>query len=250
MKKIATGLSLFFLLASCNSKTFKNNKITAKTTTIDSSITTTPAIDSTIAPYKKKLLSEINKALTTSSKKLVRTDGELQSSLGNLMADMCYDIANPIFREKTGKNIDFAMFNYGGIRAGLPEGNITNRHAFELMPFENSLVVAELSGKKIEELVSYFIAGAKAHPLSKNIQLELQGSAYTLHIQGKPFDPNKTYTVLTSDYLQGGGDRMDFFKDPVQLTLLDYKVRDAIIKYFKSVTTLTPQLDQRVVVKN
>ena len=93
----------------------------------------------------------MNTVLSYTPHNLVRTDGELESSLGNLLADLCYEKGNPIFNSRTGKNIDFALFNYGGIRAGITQGNITTQNAFNLMPFENSLVVLELTSEKIEE---------------------------------------------------------------------------------------------------
>ena len=47
-----------------------------------------------------------------------------------------------------------------------------------------------------------------------------------------------SYYVLTNDYLQNGGDGMDFFADPEELIGLDYKVRDAILDYFAKVKVL------------
>lgn len=63
------------------------------------------------------------------------------------------------------------MFNYGGIRAKISKGPVTIAITFELMPFENELVVAELTGEKVVDLVSYFIKNKEAHPLSKQFQL-------------------------------------------------------------------------------
>ncbi|CAA0220046.1 5'-nucleotidase C-terminal domain-containing protein [Tenacibaculum maritimum] len=249
MKKLTMITCLFFFLIACKKKKQSLTKITAKTILIDSNIPTNDAITRTIAPYKKKMLKEITTVLSHTDRDLTRLDGKMQSSLGNLLADLCFDIANPIFKTKMHKNIDFAMFNYGGIRAGIPAGKITNKHAFELMPFENSLVVTELSGEKIIELINYFINNQKAHPLSKHIALTISENNFTLNINGVPFDKNKNYFVLTSDYLQNGGDKMIFFKAPISLTKLDYKMRDAIITYFKNTSPITSELDNRVIIK-
>lgn len=249
MKKSLLFCSVLALLFACKKTPIRVTKITATTIAIDSSQTAKKEISDIVAPYKEKMISEINKVISYADKDLVRTDGNLQSSLGNLMADLCYDIANPIFREKAKNNIDFAMFNYGGIRAGIPKGEVTNKHAFQLMPFENKLVVVEITGEKVIELVKYFIKNQRAHPLSKQVELTITGDDYKLKIHGKPFQKDKTYFVLTHDYLQGGGDNMVFFKSPKSLTPLDYKVRDAIITYFKRTKKLTVQLDNRVIVK-
>ena len=96
----------------------------------------------------------------------------------------------------------------------IPEGKVTVETAYKLMPFENNLVVVTLTGEKVKELITYFIKGKKAHPLSQHVELTINGENYNLTINNQPFDPHKTYTVLTSDYLQNGGDSMYFFKNP------------------------------------
>lgn len=240
---------LLVLFISCKKENLTLTKITAKNIAIDSTVLSSKKIDSIVAPYSKKLVLEIEKVLTFTPKDLVRTDGVMQSTLGNLMADLCYEIANPIFEEKNNQNIDFAMLNYGGIRAGIPKGEVTTENAFNLMPFENELVVAEIKGEKVIELIDYFIKGKRAHPLSKHIQLVIEKGDYQLNINGIPFDKNKTYSVLTSDYLQNGGDRMNFFANPKKLTKLDVKVRDAILTYFEKVDVLNPIIDNRVILK-
>lgn len=249
MKKISLLFLVFLIVTSCKETTYQNTKIEGKTNAVDNSTVSDSAYIQMIAPYKEKMIKEINTVLTYTPKDLVRTDGKLQSSLGNLMADLCYTIANPKFNELTKKDIDFAMFNYGGIRSGIFKGSVTNRNAFQLMPFENTLVVVELTGEKVKSLAEYFVKNNKAHPLSKEVQLTITKNGHDLKIHGKPIDMSKTYYVLTSDYLQSGGDRMDFFKDPVKLYKLDYLVRDAIINYFKSVDTLKSSLDNRVILK-
>ncbi|MDT7833031.1 5'-nucleotidase [Flavobacteriaceae bacterium S356] len=249
MKKILFSFLLVSFFLSCKDVAYKNTKIVGKTSQIDSTTVADSTYIKVIEPYKEKMIKEINTVLTYTPIDLVRTDGNRQSTLGNLLADLAYTRANPLFKKETGKDIDFALFNYGGIRSGIFTGDVTNRNAFQLMPFENMLVVVELSAEKVQELVNYFTNGNRAHPLSKQVQLTIRQNGHTLKIHGKPFDKSKTYYVLTSDYLQSGGDRMDFFKDPVKLYKLDYKVRDAIIDYFKSVDTLTSTLDNRVILK-
>ena len=245
VKKIVFLLFISTLLISCKKEKYVLTKITATTTEIDSTLASDQSITKTIAPFKKKMIAEINTVISYTPKNLVRTDGDLESSLGNLIADLSYQRSNPIFNKMTGKNIDFAMFNYGGIRAGINKGEITNRHAFELMPFENLFVVVELSGEKMNELIQYLIKGNTAHPLSKQVQLTISNTGFDFKINNKPFDESKTYHVLTTDYLQSGGDLMNFFKNPLKRYSLEYKMRDGIVDYFKSVDTLHSKLDGR-----
>lgn len=239
----------FLVLVSCKDVDRNLIKITAKTIAIDSTIKSSKKIERIIAPYKEKLIGEMEKVLSYTPKDLTKKTVAMQSSLGNLIADMCFEMSVTLFKEKTNTAIDFAMFNYGGLRATISAGKVTKEQAFKLMPFENELVVVNLTAKKILELVDYFIENKKAHPLSKNIALLIKENEFRLKINDRNFDKNKTYNVLTSDYLQGGGDKMNFFKNPEKLTKLNYKVRDAIINYFEKVDTLKIAIDKRVTIE-
>lgn len=245
MKKFIISFIIFTALFSCKSKPPQLVKIEGNQITVNETIAADKTIENTIKPYREKVEKEMTSVIAYTPINLNRTDGDLESSLGNLMADLSYERANPVFNSRTGKNIDFAMFNYGGIRAAISKGNITNENAFKLMPFENSLVVVEMTSEKTKELVNYLISENKAHPLSKHINLVVTDKGYNLKINNAALDASKTYFVLTSDYLQNGGDNMNFFKNPVNLYNLDYKIRNAIIDYFKETDTLKVTLDGR-----
>lgn len=245
MKKLSFSVLFLSLFLACNYQQKELIKITGKQLPVTDSIIENQVINDSIFPYKIKVEEEMNTQISFTPIDLTRLDGNLESSLGNLMADICYEKANFIFESRTGKMVDFAMFNYGGIRAGISAGPITNMNAFKLMPFENTLVVVELTFEKLTELVAYLIEADTAHPLSKEIQLTLNEGTYSLKINGKSIDQNKTYFVATSDYLQGGGDNMNFFKNPVSLFKTDYKVRNALIDYFKENDTIKVALDGR-----
>ncbi|WP_026777793.1 5'-nucleotidase C-terminal domain-containing protein [Polaribacter sp. Hel_I_88] len=239
-------ICLFLVVASCKKTEQSLTKITAKNIVVDSTLVASPTIENVISPYKEKLVGEMERVLTYSAIDLTKQSTQLQSTLGNLVADLSVEMANPLFTKTTTNTIDFAMFNSGGLRASIAQGNVTKESAFKLMPFDNELVVVTLTGDKIDELIQYFIRNQSAHPLSKNIALLITENGYDLKIGGKKFDSNKIYNVLTSDYLQTGGDGMDFFKNPKQLTNLNYKVRDAVIDYFEKMDTLQVAIDNRV----
>ena len=241
--------SLIFLgLFSCKKIEYGIKTIKATQIEINSNLASDSSLIEFIEPYKNELDKKVNAVISYSPKTLTRTDGKLQSSLGNIYADMCYSQADSVFYKMQGKHIDMAFFNYGGVREAIPKGDIKVANIFKLMPFENMLVVTELNGKKMQELFAYFEKNQLAHPfygaqiIFKNDKIE------KIKIGGKDFDPEKTYLVLTSDYLQHGGDRMDFFKNPVNLYNLNYKVRDALLDYLKKTDTLKSALDQRVII--
>ena len=215
-------ISIFFLLlistlSGCKNEQLEITKIQGKQIQIDQIFYPDSSITEFVLPFKNELQHKISRILCYNPTTLTRTEGDLESALGNIYADICYQKADSIFNRLTGKNIDFALFNYGGIRTVIPKGNVTVGNIFELMPFENKLVIVELSGSQTVKLFNYLKESKKAHPLS-NLTLELKEASFkNILIQGKPFDPTKNYYVLTHDYLQHGGDNMSFFKEPISL---------------------------------
>jgi len=248
MKKIWILFFFSFLLIACKNNSHEVSKINAKQLKIGNEVKQDSSIIQLFTPYKKKMTKEITKSLSFSTKILERTDGNLQSTLGNLVADLSYEKANELFKNKTGKTVDFSMSNYGGIRAAIMKGDVTVSNAFELMPFDNTLVVVELNYDKIKALFNYFVAKKRAHPLSKNIQLTIENDSYNLLINGKPIKKDRTYFVATSNYLQKGGDGMIFFSEPESLFDSNFLIRDAIVDYFESKDTLRANLDDRVII--
>lgn len=252
MEKIKRILFLLFgsvMVISCTQQAPELTKIKGTLIVVDSTKSTDSKIQETIAPYKTRMIEEISTVISYAPKNIIRTDGNLQSSLGNLLADLCFVKADSIYFAKTGKHADFSLFNYGGIRAGINKGPVINKNAFELMPFDNTLVVVEMTAQKIEELARYFYKNKKAHPLSKQVEMIVGKKGCQIKIKGENPNSNKTYNVITSNYLQSGGDRMYFFRDPVSLYDTNYLMRDAIKSYFKSQDTLRAQLDGRVKVR-
>ncbi len=247
MKKLWIVLFSVFLFFSCKKEHYEVSKITSKTNLVDLKTKQDSTIIKEFLPYKDQMIKEVTRVISYAPKNLVRTDGLLQSSLGNLIADLSYQKANELFKNETGKTVDFSMSNYGGIRAGIQQGNVTVSHAFELMPFDNTIVVVELTADKVRELFEYFVIRDEAHPISKQVQLTIKNNSYAVKINGKPLDNSKTYFVATSDYLQKGGDGMNFFVNPVSLYKSNFLVRNAIVAHFESKDTLVSILGRRVI---
>ena len=77
------------------------------------------------------------------------------------MADAVFEMANPKASEYNSKPIDFVLLNHGGIRSSLPSGNLSRRTAYNLMPFENSIVLIELTTSGVQDLLNYLALNQK-----------------------------------------------------------------------------------------
>ena len=190
----------------------------------------------------------MNKPISYSFDTYRKNDGELNSTLSNMFADATFEMSNERFKEISGNNIDIVLLNNGGIRSIISKGNISEKTAFELMPFENSIVVLELSGKSINKMIDYLRVVKLQHPL-KGLEIELNNdySLNNANINGKKININKNYYVATTDYLLDGGDKMYFLGETTKTIDINYKMRDVLIDYFKKNDTIKLATDNRFI---
>ena len=246
-KSLVFSLIIIFLI-SCKSEALKTSEISAERIPIDQSLEANKDIEDFIKPFSDHINKTLDSIVAYNPQDLNKSDGELNTAIGNLMADVVMAQAAPVFKSRTGNEIDMVLLNHGGIRSTVGTGPVTARTAYSLMPFENEIVVVELNGSKIQEMLSYLEKNRTAHPLSGiKIAMNRNYKITKATIGGKDIDPGKTYFVATSDYLQQGGDNMNFFKDPVNLYRVDYKIRNALIDYFNKVDTLKTARDDRYI---
>ncbi|WP_411768869.1 5'-nucleotidase C-terminal domain-containing protein [Winogradskyella sp. A3E31] len=247
LKKII-GLACFsIIIISCKNEVHID-KIEGKRISISDSLESNSAIEAYIKPYREHVNNDLDSVLAYSAETYDKTNGDLNTAIGNFMADAVYEQANPVFKSRTDQQIDMVLLNYGGIRSIISKGPITARTAYEVMPFENSIVVVAMKGPQIQELISYLANSRGADPIS-GLQLTLtpNGEVASSTINNEPIDENRTYYVATNDYLYNGGGNMTFFQKNEGLTVLDYKIRNALIDYFKKIDTLQPVIDNRFI---
>ena len=128
--------------------------------------------------------------------------------------------------------IDFCLLNYGGIRSTIGVGDILNKHVFEVMPFENELVLVKMKGSDLQGLFQYYLETQKNNPVS-HFYIETEaGKINKSLVNGENINPEKIYYIATSDYLALGGDNMKFFSSGEMIST-GIKLRDLFIEYFK-----------------
>lgn len=155
-----------------------------------------------------------------------------ETNMGDLITDaMMWAIKNK------APSVDMtnavAITNGGGIRAAIKKGDITKKDINTVLPFGNTLAVVYVKGSELlealeastyctPEAVGGFpqFAGMEvelniAPKYDKNAK-EYPGSEYfgpksinritIKSINGKAFDPNATYAVITNNFMAAGGD--------------------------------------------
>ncbi|WP_289658495.1 5'-nucleotidase C-terminal domain-containing protein [Flavobacterium panacagri] len=253
LKKYNGFLKLFvifltlFSIFSCSQKNYNLNKIEGKQLPVTENAGETATIEAFIKPYRDHINQDLDNVLAYCPETLDKSTGKWQTSIGSLLADVCLQRGNLVFKAREKKDIDLCLLNHGGIRAILPKGNVTTRTAFEIMPFENNLVVIALKGEQILDIAAYIIKEKKPQPLSgMTFTITKDNTAKNIMVQGKPLDLTKTYYVATNDYLANGGDSMTFFAKGTEKFDLNYKLRNVLIDYFKEVDTVVAPKNVRI----
>ena len=223
-----TLIVLLFALQNCTGPYYLKDIKTSQTRIkADSLQMVDSVIVKMIAPYKQKLDSQMSEVLVVSDVDLVKERPE--GTLCNLVADAVMAYGN----KTNDKPIDLCVLNYGGIRLPfVQKGNITLGKVYELMPFDNQVVVLEINGVTCRQLLD-IVAKNGGWPVS-GVKMKISNMiAEDVMIKGKAFDPDKMYTLVTSDYIANGGDNVTILKNAAKRTELNYKVRDAIIDFLR-----------------
>lgn len=171
-------------------------------------------------------------------------------------------IVTASYLDKTGA--DVAMENAGGIRGGIPEGDVTYGDLISISPYGNTLVLKELTGQQILDVVEYSLELARkcdeVYTLQKEasaagedpyqyawpdnsgsvlqfggIQLEYDMSApmgsrlSNVIIGGKAIDLEKNYTVAMNNYISGNTEYPHISQLPV---LTEYGTCEEALKSY------------------
>jgi len=141
------------------------------------------------------------------------------SPLGDLVCDA--------IREATGAEI--ALLNAGAIRTSWPAGPITYDQLYRTLPFENEVVLLDLSGEELRRLLVTAYSGIKGLFPSSGLLLRVlypgegvpwvdldrdgqpqpweQDRVLEVRLStGEPLVPGRRYLVATIDFLVEGGD--------------------------------------------
>jgi len=196
-----------------------------------------------LEPYKIQLEKEMNEVIGFAVQDL-RVHGP-ESLLSNFSADVYREVAATEIQSP----VDIAIVNLKGLRAQVPAGNITVARIFELMPFENELVVLWIKGKELTDLFDFFasIGGEGVSGMKMGIR---DGKAVDVTIGNLSLDNDKVYIVATNDYLAEGNDGMTQLRNAEKRVNTGIKIRDMLIEYIRKESEagrkIEPQLDGRV----
>ncbi|MFC1910117.1 bifunctional metallophosphatase/5'-nucleotidase [Chloroflexota bacterium] len=222
---------------------------------IDDKIPEIPELANKLNEYREPFKDLMS---TVIGETLVSLDGERNSirtretNLGNLITDAMLAKA-----KTTGATI--AIVNSGAIRVSIPAGSVTLGQVMEVLPFDNYLVVIDITG---EQLIAALENGVSQFEEFKGRFPQVSGIRFTWNpdnMQGnhivsvdvktdagyRPIDLSANYRVAISNFMYQGGDGYTVFqngKNFTNISLIDYEV---LVDYLKANSPVNPQIDGR-----
>ena len=170
--------------------------------------------------------------------------GGNECPLVNWASDALLDAAREVYPGK----VDLAIVNVGGIRNVWPAGDITVGSVFEIMPFDNRLVVLTLTGEDILTLCQSFAKYGGQGVAGMRVTI-IDNRLANVTIGGKAVNPKATYKVATSDYLSGGADHMEALTNHTDKWDSGLKIRDLYIQTVQKQGTVRAAVDGRMTIK-
>lgn len=237
---VATTFAL--LLTACN-PAFVPQRATYQVQKIEASAPRDSSLIAMIKPYGDSVRVKMDQVVGHVAVTLEKNSTE--STLGNFVADAYLTMARRNFTQY----VDATMVNFGGIRLNqLPAGPITRGKVFELMPFDNQIVLQQLTGEQLQSLLD-LTASRGGWPVAGLTMQIKDKKAIAVTIGGQPLDPAKKYWIANADFVASGGDNASMLKTIPQVSI-GYLVRDVLFDYIRSFTekgkAVTASLEKRV----
>jgi 2',3'-cyclic-nucleotide 2'-phosphodiesterase (5'-nucleotidase family) len=196
-----------------------------------------------LKPFRDSMDKTMNEVIGEASK---RMDVKRPvSTLGNFMSDAFLTMA----REKFDPGADISVMKFGGIRRPYIEaGPITRSMVFEVMPFDNLMVLVTINGDVLEKFLQEIaVEGAGVAGFTMKM---INKKASEIMIAGAPIDPKAEYTLVYSDYNYNNTEVLKGSK--VKMT--NYLIRDALEDYVRKMKQtgmpVGEQLENRLYVGN
>ena len=246
MHKIKSFLLLLLPFVGLQAQDYKVRSFCWERIEITSDLDATPSAEAAniVAPYKASVDSMMAPPLGLS--RVAMSPKRPESLLSNWAADVMIEGGTATGLEPA----DMGLVKIGGLRNNMPEGIVRRGDIMLISPFENYVVVLEMKGMDLLELMRN-IAAVKGEGVSSSVRMEISpdGDLLSCTIGGKEIDPNRIYTVATIDYLAEGNDKMYALKKAVKRHDIGILARDIMMEYVIKHRVIDSKIEGRIIIK-
>jgi 5'-nucleotidase / UDP-sugar diphosphatase len=157
---------------------------------VDASVAPDAPMAAQVKSWEDKVAAQVDRPLAVSSRAFNK--------------DEVKRLIEQALREET--HSDFAWMNRGGIRDTLPQGQLLDRHIWNIMPFDNDVLIGTFKGRDLPKVVT----------------------------GGKQIDPDRDYTLAVSDYTAANqGTAENLRTTGLQFPANAGRMRDILLDWFR-----------------
>lgn len=192
---------------------------------------TTTQEEAVLTPYKHVVDSMMSNVVGELAMDMDRVRPE--SELTNLVAD----VLRYAVQQVTNRKADVGLVNMGGVRSALTKGPLTMGNIFEILPFDNSLVVVTYKGNVLLRAMEEIAARGGEGLSGARMVITPDKKLKSVEVNGRPIDPEAIYTMGTIDYLAAGNDGMPSLAQHETIQAYpDLTLRDLFLDFVKRST--------------
>ena len=172
-----------------------------------------------VAEFEKKLSAELDLPVGETTVALdarQETNRTRETNLGSFIADA--------YRRQTGAQV--ALLNGGSIRSNTTygPGALSKRDVLSILPFENPVVMVEVTGAQLRAALEHGVARAREEPeagrfpqvsglrFSYDARRPAGSRVTAVTVGDAPLDDKKIYTLAVNTFVLGGGDGYTMLK--------------------------------------
>ncbi|MBO5769192.1 MAG: 5'-nucleotidase C-terminal domain-containing protein [Bacteroidales bacterium] len=195
-----------------------------------------------LAPYQALLDRDLHTVLANATASLQA--GDPAGALNFWMVDALFRQMS----EHCDEPIDMAVVNNHAFRKALPEGPITMGDMYECIPFENEVVVLKMKASDVMSLMKTIARRGTESFANASIEVK-DGRLDKLTINGKAWDKDRVYTIVTIDYLAQGSGGMTAFRRALDTRYTKLFFRPLVCREMENLSLegklIRPYVDER-----
>lgn len=191
--------------------------------------------DEDMERYLKRLNRKMSKQMNVVvgySERELSNELPPKDELPQLLTRLLCEHAQPVSQKIDNRPVEIALLNYGGIRDLLPQGTLTLGDFYRILPFENLIVLFDITGAELLKMV----AQAPDADFAAFHGVKISSDKQSVTVNGAPVNPQRTYRVVSIDFIESGGDNIlkDIQFTPVVNTM--QPLRDGILEEIEKIT--------------
>lgn len=182
-------------------------------------------VSKTVAKLEKKYTRQLDRRLGTLALDWV-VDGHRASNAAQWAADAMLIM----LQQKISNRLTLSVINNGNLRRGHPAGSITERDLWEICPFENQIVIFEITGPELIRIVEKQLQNPREYLTWSGLQVVAEdGLLKRVAVKGQTVTELDAFSVATTGYIWDQidsylgikqGDRSTFFPPLAQREIL------------------------------